>query len=265
MPDGQAASPSVLFEQRGPVAVVTLNRPASMNAVNADLSELLGAAVDRIDRDPEIRAAIITGTGRAFCAGADLKAAAAGVSNFSSRRDWGFAGFTQHVISKPLIAAVNGAARGGGLEIVLACDLAVASSAATFGLPEVTRGLIAGAGGLVRLAEQIPRKLALELALTGEPMTAARAAQLGLVNAVVEPDSLMAAAVALADRIAVNAPLAVQASKRVLQRIVAGARPEEALGWALNQAEGAALSGSQDSREGPVAFAQKRPPVWTGR
>ena len=265
MSDDQAAGPSVLVERRAHVAVVTLNRPGSRNAVNADLSERLGAAVDQIERDPEIRAGILTGSGPVFCAGADLKAAAAGKSNFSSRPDWGFAGLTRHIISKPLIAAVNGAALGGGLEIVLSCDLAISSSAATFGLPEVTRGIIAGAGGLVRLAEQMPHKLALELALTGEPVTAARAAEIGLVNAVVEPDCLMAAALTLAERIVANAPLAVQASKRVVQRIVAGARPEESLGWALNQAEVAALHGSHDWQEGPAAFAQKRPPVWTGR
>jgi crotonobetainyl-CoA hydratase len=260
-----AAAPSVLFERRGHVAVLTLNRPASLNAVNADLSELLGEAVAEIDRDRELRVAVITGAGRAFCAGADLKAAAAGVSNFSSRPEWGFGGITQHAISKPLIAAVNGLARGGGMEIALCCDLAVASTEASFGLPEVTRGIIAGAGGLVRLMEQIPAKLALELALTGEPISAVRAAEVGLVNAVVEPDRLMPAALALAERIAANAPLAVQASKRVLQRIVAGARPAEALGWALNQAEVAALRQTRDAKEGPAAFAQRRPPVWTGR
>jgi crotonobetainyl-CoA hydratase len=255
----------VLLERRDHVAVVTLNRPEVLNAVNGDLSRRAGQVLAEIDADPEVRAAIITGSGRAFSAGADLKAIAAGDPRQRPVTAWGFAGITQHYISKPLIAAVNGLAYGGGLEIALSCDLIVAATTASFGLPEVKRGIIAGAGGLVRLAGQIPPRLAMEIALTGDPVSATRAAELGLVNAVVEPDRLLDEALALASRVAANAPLAVQASKRVLQRIVAGTRPEEALGWALTAAETAALRTSEDAREGPRAFAEKRTPVWTGR
>jgi crotonobetainyl-CoA hydratase len=255
----------VLLERHGHVAVLTLSRPEVLNAVNAQLGRQAGEALARIDRDPDIRAAIITGRGRAFCAGADLKAVAAGELRELPVPEWGFCGITQHVVAKPLIAAVNGLAYGGGLEIALSCDLVVASTQATFGLPEVKRGIIAGAGGLVRLASQIPPKLAMEITLTGDPISALRAAELGLVNAVVEPDRLIDEALALAGRIAANAPLAVQASKRVVARIVGTARPEEALGWVLTSMESAALRTSEDAKEGPRAFAEKRDPVWTGR
>jgi crotonobetainyl-CoA hydratase len=255
----------VLFAQRGHLAIVTLNRPEALNAVNGDMTRRAGEILEEIDGDPDIRVAIITGSGRAFCAGADLKAIASGAPGQRPVSAWGFGGITQHVISKPLIAAVNGLAYGGGLEIAMSCDLIVASSSASFGLPEVKRGIIAGAGGLVRLAEQIPPRLAMEIAITGDPISAPRAAELGLVNAVTEPDRLMDEAVALAGRITANAPLAVQSSKRVLQRIVGTARPEEALAWALTSIEAAALRTSQDAREGPRAFAEKRKPVWTGR
>lgn len=262
---GPAGSDVVLLERRGHVAILTLSRPEVLNAVSAEMSLRAGEALEEIDGDPGLRVAIITGRGRAFCAGADLKALAAGQRGLPPVPAWGFCGITQHVIAKPLIAAVNGLAHGGGLEIALSCDLVIASTGATFALPEVKRGLIAGAGGLVRLAGQIPPRLAMEIALTGEPVSALRAAELGLVNAVVEPARLMEEAMALAGRIAANAPLAVQASKRVLQRIVAGTRPEEALGWALTSAEAGTVRTSEDAREGPRAFAEKRDPVWTGR
>jgi crotonobetainyl-CoA hydratase len=271
-PPGQPAqvqpapgSDVVLFARRGHLAIVTLNRPEVLNAVNGDMTRRAGEILDEIDGDPDIRVAIITGSGRAFCAGADLKAIVSGAPGQRPVSAWGFCGVTQHVISKPLIAAVNGLAYGGGLEIAMSCDLIVASSSASFGLPEVKRGIIAGAGGLVRLAEQIPPRLAMEIAITGDPISAARAAELGLVNAVTEPGRLMDEAVALAGRITANAPLAVQSSKRVLQRIVGTARPEEALAWALTSVEAAAVRASQDAREGPRAFAEKREPVWTGR
>ncbi|HEX4658275.1 MAG TPA: crotonase/enoyl-CoA hydratase family protein [Streptosporangiaceae bacterium] len=265
-PPGQLPGSEVVeLERYGHAAVLTLSRPEVLNAVNAEMSLRAGEALEEIDGDPGLRVAIITGRGRAFCAGADLKALAAGERSQPPRPAWGFCGITQHVISKPLIAAVNGLAHGGGLEIAMSCDLVIASEQATFGLPEVKRGIIAGAGGLVRLAGQIPPRLAMEIALTGDPVSAPRAADLGLVNAVVDPARLMDEALALAGRIAANAPLAVQASKRVLQRVVAGARADEALGWALTSMEAAALRTSEDAREGPRAFAEKRDPVWTGR
>jgi crotonobetainyl-CoA hydratase len=258
-------SDAVLLERRGHLAIITLNRPAVLNAVNAEMTRRAGELLEEIHGDPLVRVAIITGSGRAFCAGADLKAIASGELTGRDVAAWGFCGITQHVIAKPLIAAVNGLAFGGGLEIALSCDLVVASSLASFGLPEVKRGLIAGAGGLVRLSAQVPPKLAMEAALTGDPFSALRAAELGLVNAVTDPGRLLDEAIALAERIAANAPLAVQSSKRVLSRIVARTRPEEALGWALTAAEAAAVRVSDDASEGPRAFAEKRAPVWTGR
>ncbi len=264
MSDAAHGPEPVLFDRRGHVAIMTLNRPEVLNAVNRELSLRAGEALEEADRDPDVRVAIITGSGRAFCAGADLKAVAAGQGT-PPNPAWGFAGIVHHFIRKPLIAAVNGLALGGGFEIAMMCDLVLASTEASFGLPEVKRGIIAGAGGLVRLREQIPPKLALEMALTGDPISALRAAELGLVNRVVEPADLLDEALALAERIAANAPLAVQSSKKVLQRIVANARPDEAIGWALSQAEANVIRASDDAKEGPRAFAEKRSPVWRGR
>lgn len=179
MPDNGMADAPATFEQRGPVALITLNRPDAMNAVNAALSEAVGTALETVARDPEIRVAVITGAGRAFCAGADLKELAAGRGIYPpDHPEWGFAGLVQHFIDKPLIAAVNGYALGGGTEIMLACDLAVVSDQAKLGLPEVKRGLLAAAGGLLRLPRQVPVKLAMEVALTGEPIDAETAARL---------------------------------------------------------------------------------------
>ena len=255
---------SVLFERRGHVAVLTLNRPDVLNAVNAAMSAQAGEALERIETDPDIRVGVVTGAGRAFCAGADLKAVSRGEGK-PVVDGWGFAGMVQHVVSKPIIAAVNGLALGGGFEIAMSCDLVVASSEATFGLPEVKRGIIAGAGGLVRLGEQIPPRIALELALTGLPITALRAAELGFVNHVVEPDRVLDEALALADRIAANAPLAVRSTKKVMRRIIDRTLPGESFAWALSQAEAIVVRTSEDAKEGPRAFAEKRVPVWTGR
>jgi crotonobetainyl-CoA hydratase len=178
---------------------------------------------------------------------------------------WGFAGIVSHPIGKPLIAAVNGTALGGGTEIALACDLVVAADTATFGLPEVKRGLIAAAGGAFRLAQQLPRKVAMEMLLTGDPIDAQRALALGLVNSVVPRAGLMEAALSLAARIAVNAPLSVQASKRIALGIVGGNIEAEAAFWQLNRSESTAVMRSEDAREGPRAFAEKRKPVWAAR
>ena len=265
----ETPQPSVLVDQTGHVLVVTINRPQAMNAVDCSVHVGIGQALERAERDPDIRAVILTGAGeKAFCAGADLKAVARGESLLPDdpvQRAWGFAGFVAHHISKPVIAAVNGFALGGGTELTLASDLAVAVETASFGLPEVTRGIFAGAGGAFRLGAQLPRKIAMEMLLTGSPIDARRALSLGLINAVVAPGQLMAAALALAARITGNAPLSVQASKRIALGIVDGRIAGEAASWALSDAEGEVLMQSADAAEGPRAFAEKRAPNWQAR
>jgi len=261
---------TVLYERYGHVALLTLNRPQALNAVNAALADELGDHLERAVADDEIRAIVVTGAGRAFCAGADLKEIAAGRPiEPTAHPEWGFAGLTQHWVSKPLIAAVNGYAMGGGTEIALACDLVVASEQATFGLPEVKRGLFAAAGGVIRLQRQIPIKLAAQLALTGDPVDADTARQWGLVNDVAPPEEVVPLALALAGRIAVNAPLSVQHSKRVLHRAASAGSDWDAAWsggdpWRINAEAMDAVFGSADAIEGATAFAQKRAPVWTG-
>jgi crotonobetainyl-CoA hydratase len=257
------AQPAAVVERRGHALVITLNRPAAMNAVNAELSGFVGDALERAESDGSVRAVVLTGAGdRAFCAGADLKALARGEAvRAPGHPEWGFAGYVRHPIAKPTIAAVNGFALGGGTELVLASDLAVAAENATFGLPEVGRGLFAGSGGAFRLPGQVPRKAAMEMIFTGEAVTAARALELGLVNQVVPVGSALDAALALARKISANAPLAVQASKRV----AGGAADSEEALWRLSDRELAAIRGTEDAREGARAFTEKRPPVWGGR
>ncbi|HKR89631.1 MAG TPA: crotonase/enoyl-CoA hydratase family protein [Phenylobacterium sp.] len=259
---------AVLAERRGHLLILTINRPDARNAVNADVHVGLGEGLELAEADPEIRAVIITGAGEAFCAGADLKAVARGERlTPRDRRQvaWGFAGVVAHPISKPVIAAVNGMALGGGAEIALACDLIVASKTAIFGLPEVKRGIIAAGGGAFRLVQQIPPKLALEYLLTGDAFTAERGHQLGLINQVVEPDELSAAALQLAEKIAANAPLAVQASKRVAYGLAEGKAINDAGWWASSNAEIRAVMRSEDALEGPLAFVEKRRPNWKAR
>lgn len=265
----QAPDDAVLVSRRGAILIVTLNRPEARNAVNLAVHRSVGAALQAADGDPSVWVVIITGAGdRAFCSGADLRAAARGeplTPQDPVERAWGFAGYVAHHISKPTIAAVNGFALGGGTEIVLASDLAVAADTATFGLPEVKRGIFAGGGGAFRLPAQIPQKLAMEMLLTGEAITADRALALGLVNAVVPASQVLAEALMLAERITANAPLSVQASKRVGRGIIAGEVTFEAEAWARSDAEVAAILRSQDAREGAIAFAEKRAPRWTAR
>ena len=200
-----------LYERFGHIAVVTLNRPRALNAVNAALSTAAGTALERAAEDREVRVVVVTGAGRAFCAGADLKELAAGRGVHAPEHpEWGFAGLVRHWIDKPVIAAVNGFAMGGGTEIALACDLVVAAEDATFGLPEVKRGLMAAAGGVVRMQRQLPFKRALQLGLTGDGITAQQAEEWGLVNVLAQPGEALAGALELAGRIAQNAPLSVQ-------------------------------------------------------
>ncbi|MET0998486.1 MAG: crotonase/enoyl-CoA hydratase family protein [Marmoricola sp.] len=264
---GPTSAPAVLTEVRGHVLVVTLNRPEARNAVNAELTQGLGDALERADADADIRAVVLTGAGdRTFCAGADLKAISRGEPlNPPGTEQWGFAGFVNHPISTPVIAAVNATALGGGTELVLACDLAVAAESARFGLPEVRRGLMAAAGGLIRLPEQLPRKVAMHLILTGEPIDAAAALRWGLVNSVVPDGQVLDAAIALAEVVAANAPLAVQASKRIALGLRDGDLPHEREAWRVNNDEMIALMASEDAMEGPMAFAEKRAPVWQAR
>jgi enoyl-CoA hydratase len=251
---------AVLSEERDGVLLVTLNRPDQRNAVNAAVAEGIAAALDRLDGEPDLQAGVLTGAGKGFCAGMDLKAFVAGERPVAGGR--GFAGIVQRPPAKPLIAAVEGFAVAGGFEIALACDLIVAARGARFGIPEVKRGLVAAGGALLRLPQRIPYHLAMELALTGEPIDAERAAAVGLVNRVVEPGETVAAALALAASIAANGPLALAASKRIL--VEAPTWPQDEL-WSRQAELVDPVRASADAREGSLAFAEKRPPRWQGR
>ncbi|MCU1415651.1 MAG: putative enoyl-CoA hydratase [Microbacteriaceae bacterium] len=258
----------VLVERRGAASVITINRAAQLNTVNYHVGELIGQALADADSDPTVRAIIITGSGtRAFSAGADLKAIASGepVQESLAKPD-SFARYVGYRGGLPTIAAVNGLAYGGGMEIVLASDLVIAADHATFALPEAKRGFIAGGGGAMRLGRRIPPIVAMEMLLTGEPITAQRAFEVSLVNRVVPIENLLDAALALAERIAANAPMAVRAHKRlVLDRGHDGNSPDETRGWARTLEEMNEVMGSADAVEGPRAFVEKRPPRWLGR
>jgi len=258
---------AVLVERRGHVTVLTLNRPEARNAVDSSMALALGSAIDEADKDEDTWVVVLTGAGgRAFCAGADLKALARGESNAApGHEEWGFAGFVDHFTSTPVVAAVEGFALGGGTEICLACDLVVAGSSARFGLPEVRRGIIPGGGGLLRLPEQIAPKIAMQLVLTGEEITADEAARLGFVNTVVDDGSALDAALALAARIVEGAPLAVQAAKRVLTGRNAASTAVARARWAESRAERERIGATDDAREGALAFVERRAPRWTGR
>ena len=262
-------SPVVLVEQRGRVLVVTINRPEARNAVNREVWQRVGHALEDGQRDDSVWAVVVTGAGdSSFCAGADLKAISRGeriAPDDPVEAGWGFAGYVHHPISKPTIAAVNSTALGGGTEICLASDLVVAADTAHFGLPEVKRGIYAGAGGVFRLPRQLPRKIAMEMILTGEPISASRALELGLINRVVAPNNVLESAIELAEKICENAPLSVQASKRVAMGIVGGIIADEEGDWELSRKEGAVLMMSADAKEGPLAFAEKRSPNWQGK
>jgi enoyl-CoA hydratase/carnithine racemase len=257
-----AAEEPVLRERRGNVEVVRLNRERARNAIDAATARALRAIFDELADDPDVCAVVLTGAGdRAFCAGMDLKAFASGEMGEILSGDGGFAGIASRRFPKPLIAAVNGAALAGGFEIMLACDLVVAAEHAFFGIPEVKRGLAAAGGGLIRLAKRIPPAIALEMALTGESIDAQHALSYGLVNRVVPAERVVDEALELAGRICANAPLAVQVSKELMKRSL---DLDEARAWDLNGELTARVLTSRDALEGAVAFAEKRPPVWTG-
>jgi crotonobetainyl-CoA hydratase len=261
----------VLVERAGreqSVMVVTINREEARNAIDHDVCVGVGDAVSEAEDDRSIRVLILTGAGdRAFSAGADLKAIMRGERILPEGRErWSLASFVNHFTTKPTIAAVNGAALGGGTELALACDLVVASEAVTFGLPEVKRGLVAGAGGAFRLPQQLPHRLAMRLLLTGEDLSATDALRWGLINELVPTSAdVLPVAMKLADAIAANAPLAVQATKRIAMGASQGTRPDETPLWELTDTELAEIITTQDAVEGPQAFAEKRPPVWQSR
>ncbi|MGW8378995.1 crotonase/enoyl-CoA hydratase family protein [Streptomyces sp. ODS28] len=265
-PEGGAAPTPVRTEDPvrtetvGSTLVITLDRPRARNAVDAAVAEGIAAALDRLESEPALRAAVLTGADGTFSAGMDLKAAARGEQVDVPGK--GFAGLTEARVSKPLIAAVEGPAMGGGFELALACDLVVASDTARFALPEVKRGLIAGGGGAVRLPRRIPYHLAMELLLTGRTLDAARARDLGIVNQVTAEGGALDTALELADELAANAPLALAAVKEVV-RAADGA--DEPSAFSAQRETVQRLVASEDFAEGVRAFSEKRAPVWSGR
>ncbi|MCK2215028.1 crotonase/enoyl-CoA hydratase family protein [Actinomadura sp. ATCC 31491] len=252
-------SDEVLVEESGNVAIITINRPKARNAVNGAVARGIAEALDGLDARPEISAYVLTGAGGTFCAGMDLKGFLSG--DFPVVEGRGFGGLTEAPPKKPLIAAVEGYALAGGFEMALACDLIVASAESTFGLPEPKRGLVAGAGGIMRLPRRIPYHVAMEIALTGDHYPASRLYELGLVNRIAEPGKALEDALELARKVAANAPLALAATKKVII---------ESQDWPLAEMfkkQGAIINpvfGSKDAMEGAAAFAEKRAPQWKG-
>jgi len=252
--------PAVLTERRERVLLITINRPDQRNAVNAAVAQGIAAALDELDGDGGLSLGVLTGAGKGFSSGMDLKAFVTGERPYAGDR--GFAGIVQRPATKPLIAAVEGFAVAGGLEVALACDLIVAARGARLGVPEVKRSLVAAGGALLRLPRTLPRNVAMELALTGEPIDAERGYELGLVNRLAEPGQALDAALELAGTIAANGPLALAATKRVM--VESSEWPDSEFFARQGEIVGPVMS-SEDAREGATAFAEKRPPVWKGR
>ena len=251
----------VLIQQNDGVMVITINRPESRNAVNYACAEQLARAFDQLDADPSVRIGVLTGAGKGFSAGMDLKDFAK--SGIRPRiGDRGLAGLTEGPPSKPLIAAVEGFALAGGFEMVLACDMVVAAKDAKFGLPEVKRGLVPGSGGMLRLPRRLPHPIAMEMILTGDPFMADRAYQFGLVNELTEPGQALQAALALANRISENGPLAVKAAKEIINAALDWPQDEM---FARQAPMMQHIFESEDAREGSLAFAEKRKPNWQGK
>jgi len=249
----------VLTEVRGPILIVTLNRPEAKNAVNLALAKAVAAAMDKLDTDDSLAVGIITGAGGTFCSGMDLKGFLKGERPFVPGR--GFAGLAEAPPKKPLIAAVDGYALAGGMEIALSCDMIVANRNAKFGIPEVKRGLAAAAGGLIRMPRQMPFRVAMEYALTGEFFGAERAYELGIINRLTDGAALDAA-LELAKTIGANGPMAVKASKQVVVQSRLWTEDEM---WKKQQEIVAPIFTSEDAREGAAAFAEKRAPNWKGK
>ncbi len=251
----------VLYSVDDGIATITLNRPDQRNAINPAVCDAMRDAFDKVEADPDVRVAILTGAGKLFCAGMDLKAFAGGAGDEILFGQYGFGGFVNRARTKPVIAAVEGAALAGGFEMMLTCDLAIAGQSAQFALPEPTIGLVAGAGGAIRLPHYIPRVRANEILLTGAAFGASDAADWGLLNKVVPDGGALAAAQTLAAQIARNAPLAVRATMALSAMVYA---EDEARNWPENDRLIKELGQSADAREGARAFVEKRPPVWKG-
>jgi enoyl-CoA hydratase/carnithine racemase len=250
----------VLTERRDGVLLITFNRPDARNAVNLALAEGVAAALDELDADGDLAVGVLTGAGKGFSAGMDLKAFVTGERPWVGDR--GFAGIVQRAARKPLIAAIEGFAMAGGLEIALACDLIVAANGARLAIPEVKRSLVAAGGALLRLPRRVPYGLAMELALTGEPISAERGYEIGLVNRLAEPGAAVDVAIELAATIAQNGPLALDATKAILEQQFDWSDGEF---WQRQGELSGPVFASQDAREGAVAFSEKREPVWQGR
>lgn len=244
------------------VVIARMMRPQARNAVDAGISNGIEQALDTLEQSADLRVGVVSAIGPAFSAGADLKLMSQGRHGDMRTTRGGFAGITRRSRTKPVIAAVDGVAAGGGMEIALACDLIVASRGASFVLPEVKRSLIAGAGGVFRAPRSLPRGVALQMLLTGEPLSAERAYQLGLVVELCDPGEAESTAIALADRIAANAPLAVQAALKEVNAALPG---DDAVNWERSDEAIARLRATEDFQEGPRAFLERRAPHWTGR
>ncbi|HIG21884.1 MAG TPA: crotonase/enoyl-CoA hydratase family protein [Henriciella marina] len=253
----------VTYEVKDHVAVVTLNRPDKRNAVNGAVASALGWICEETERDDDVRACILTSSLEStFCAGADLSEISKGNAGALSTKKGGFAGFVKFPRTKPWIAAVRGNALAGGCELPLACDMIVAADDSRFGLPEVKRGIFAGAGGVFRLPRALPRNIALEIVATGDPLPAERLYQLGLVNRMVASDKVLDEAKSLAAQIGVNAPLAVRKSLEVARQAYDGTESDL---WKASNEASAIVFSSEDAKEGPRAFLEKRAPVWKGK
>jgi enoyl-CoA hydratase len=257
----------VTYEKRGNVVLITLNRPDARNAINGDVAAGLEAAIDQLEAEQGVWCGVITANTEGhktpvFCAGADLKAINSGQAAAINTARGGFAGFVYRERSKPVIAAVDGLATAGGCEIVLACDMVIASTRSQFGLAEVKRNLIAGAGGLFRLPRAIGRNVAMEAILTGDPLTSQRAYELGLVNHLVEPDEVVAKAFEVAEKVASSAPIAVAKSRKI---VLASAYEDDDTLKAMTDAAFGDVLNSEDTKEGLAAFIEKRAPNWQGR